>query len=407
MTQDSDRSLEIVILLIFGTFTLIFGVLLFKIQDGSLPYNSNSAFGLFLVLLAFQVITMGKTPYGDFRRSWALVIIGIVAAFVGMSACFLPGFYPDAARILTGVILLTGGLTLLLQLLLSERRARLWIRIGGLLIHLTIACALVYALTALAGLITLVSGLTTLTQTGIILIVYGASFFYLAACLRGIPAENRPETAQLASEAQPNERSGLFREVSLSLSEAILVLMGILLTFFGLLLFPVNLGLLAFSPDGQLGLLLTLMAIQAMALGDTPFGQFRRSPFIIIVGFIFAALGIVSSIVPGLLTGMIAILVGLLNLVSGGTSLIKRFLPKPQETAAPSPAPVAVPPDVQKLIATQTAASCFALGFGVSTLLPGLVPGPVMAAILVVFGLLMFRLVILLRKLAKLQSTLA
>ena len=59
------------------------------------------------------------------------------------------------------------------------------------------------------------------------------------------------------------------------------------------MLFPVNLGMLAFSPDGQLGVLLTIMAIQMMALGDTLVGQFKRSLLMVIVGIVFAALGVV------------------------------------------------------------------------------------------------------------------
>jgi len=93
--------------------------------------------------------------------------------------------------------------------------------------------------------------------------------------------------------------------------------LGILLTVLGLLLFPVNLGIIAFSPDGQLGLLLTVTAIQMMALGETPLGQFKRSWIMVMIGLLFAGLGVVSSIVPGLLTGMLQILLGLLNLTGG------------------------------------------------------------------------------------------
>jgi hypothetical protein len=419
MTQDSDRSLEIVVLLIFGTFMLIFGVLLFKIQDGSLPYNSNGAYGLSLVLQAFLVIAMGRTPFGDFRRSWVLVIAGICVAVFGMSVCLLPGFFPDVPRVLTGVILLAGGVTLLLQLLISEKKAWLWTSIGGVLLNLTIACALVYALTAFVGLMTLAPDVQSLRPTAIILLFYAASLFYLAVSLRLIPTADSPQAARLVPDTAQTERSGLFGEASLPLSQACLVLTATLLTLFGLLL--VLFILLAssgvgeragFSPaslssEGELGLMLVVMAIQAMCLGSTPLGDFKLSPIITIVGLAFAAMGIVASITPGLLTGVITILIGVLNIIQGGTSLIKRFLPGPQETEAPSAAPVAVPPEFQKLMATQTVISCLALAFGASMLFPGVIPGFLMPVVLVLFGLLMFRLVLLLRKLAALQPALA
>jgi hypothetical protein len=65
---ESDLSLEVVILLILGVFMFLFGLLLFKINTGELPYTPDSTYGLFLVIVSFQVITMGKTPFGDLRR---------------------------------------------------------------------------------------------------------------------------------------------------------------------------------------------------------------------------------------------------------------------------------------------------------------------------------------------------
>ncbi|MDD4455588.1 MAG: hypothetical protein PHI67_09815, partial [Candidatus Methanomethylophilaceae archaeon] len=86
---DSDLSLEVVILLVFGVFMLLFGLLLFRIHTGELPYAPDSTYGLFLVIVSFQLITMGKTPFGDLRRSWAVILIGVCTAVIGMVACFV------------------------------------------------------------------------------------------------------------------------------------------------------------------------------------------------------------------------------------------------------------------------------------------------------------------------------
>lgn len=40
--EDSDLSLEVVILLIFGVFMCLFGLLLFSIHSGELPYTPDS-----------------------------------------------------------------------------------------------------------------------------------------------------------------------------------------------------------------------------------------------------------------------------------------------------------------------------------------------------------------------------
>jgi uncharacterized membrane protein HdeD (DUF308 family) len=391
MKDDTDLSLEVVILLILGIFMLGLGFLLFKIHAGKLSYNPDSTYGLFLVIVSFQVITMGKTPLGDLRRSWALITIGICTAIFGMFTCFIPGYVTRFARIFVGIVLFVGGLTLFVQLFFTEKKARTWMTIGGTLQQLTIACALTYVLTIFTGVITLFPGITTDIQTAVLLIAYGLSIFYLSWCIWKVGRLYPPISVTENSDAAvSNGRLYFFREASLPLSTAIVIILGIMLTILGLLLFPVNLGVIAFSPDGQLGLLLTVTSIQMMSLGETPLGQFKRSRLIIMIGLLFAALGVVSSIVPGLLTGMIRILLGLLNLAGGAVSLIKRYLPMLLEIDTPGGAPGIVSPNVKKLAATQTTLNCVQIAFGASTLVPGVVPGLLMAGILVINGLLLF-----------------
>jgi hypothetical protein len=139
MTDDTDLSLEGVILLVLGIFMLLFGFLLFKSHAGSLSYNPDSTYGLFLVIVSFQVITMGKTPFGDLRRSWALITIGICTAIFGMFACFVPGYITGLARIFVGIVLFGGGITLFAQLFIAQEKARMWMTIGGTLRQLTVS----------------------------------------------------------------------------------------------------------------------------------------------------------------------------------------------------------------------------------------------------------------------------
>ena len=192
--------------------------------------------------------------------------------------------------------------------------------------------------------------------------------------------------------------TGLFREVSLPLPVAIVLPVAVLLVLLGLLLFPVNQGMLPFSPDGQLGLLLVIMAIQMLALGDTPVGQYRRSRLLMATGIAFAAMGAVSCIVPGLLTGVIQILLGLLNITGGAVLLTKRFIPMLHDFRNPPTEPVALPPILKQLLATQTVLNVVSITFGITMLVPGLAPGTAIAAIVVLNGLLLFVLVSILLK---------
>ncbi len=224
MREESDLSLEVVVLLIFGVFWLLFGLLLFKIYTGDLPYNLDSTYGLFLVIVSFQMITMGKTPFGDLRRSWGLVVIGMGTAILGIATCFIPGYFTKFVSTLVGMVLFAGGIALFLQLCISERKARTWIKIAGILRQLTIACALVYALSIISGLITLSPGLRADPWTAIVVMFYGMSFFYLAWCIWKVARTYPPEkpddsatTIRSSDRADSQGRFSLFREASLPL----------------------------------------------------------------------------------------------------------------------------------------------------------------------------------------------
>ncbi len=404
LTGESDLTIEVVILLIFGIFMLIFGLLLFQIHTGALPYAPDSTYGLFVLLMAFQIVTMGKTPFGDLKRSWLLILIGIIVAILGMAAAFVPGYLSEHIRLIVGGVLFLGGAALFLQLFVREDKARTWRHVSGVLQHLILACGLVYVISCICGLITLFPGVTTDHQTAIILILFALSFFYLAWCIQNV-ARQYPSKTQSPdiepAEHRAEKTKGLWlvlKESSISLSLGVLLLVATLLTLLGIILIPVNLGTLPFSQDGLLGMLLVVFAIQMMALGETPVGAYKRSWLMTIFGMTFATLGIVSCVVPGLLTGFLQILLGLLNIIGGVVLLIGRYYPVLQAMRNPPDHPVDQPPILKKMNITQTILNFVSIAFGISMLIPGIMPGLINAVIIVINGLLLFVLAGFIRK---------
>ena len=63
----------------------------------------------------------------------------------------------------------------------------------------------------------------------------------------------------------------------------------------GVLLIPVNLGLLPFAPSSQLGLLLVIFSMQMMLLGETPVGTFSRSHLVWVDGLL-GAMGVMYTV---------------------------------------------------------------------------------------------------------------
>jgi len=254
------------------------------------------------------------------------------------------------------------------------------------------------------GLLTLLPGITTDTETAVLLIIYGISIFYLAWCIHKVtqiyPSEKSPELDISTSKGGLR----LLQEASLPLSLAVLIMLGVLLILLGVLLFPINLGIVPFSPDGELGLLLVILAIQMTALGETPMGGYKRSWLLVSIGILFATIGAFSCIVPGILTGMLQIFLGILNILGGVILLLKRFLPILQGIRNPPSEPVALDPTVKRLMVTQTVLNFVSIAFGLSMLLPGLIPSQIVPEIVIINGIILFILGYFLQQVNKIEE---
>jgi len=156
------------------------------------------------------------------------------------------------------------------------------------------------------------------------------------------------------------------------------------------------------APSSAVGFTINhIAAVFLPALGGYLWMLNYRIPFLM-----GAALGVVSCIVPSMLIGMIQVLLGLLNIIGGAVSLIKRFFPILHEIRTPSAAPATVTPIILKrLMATQTMLNFVTIAFGISMLMPGLVSGLVVAGILVINGLLLFILVSFLQEETGMQAS--
>ncbi len=387
--QDSRLSLEVVILLIGSMTMLILGILLFPVHAGILPYYEEGLFGLLLFVFALQTITLGKTPFGDAPRSWLLIIAGAVTAAIGIVTCFIPHAMGSVSRILLIICFGLGGFFLLLQLFLSKSKFPAWRKFRGIFRHLTISCALVYTLSIVISAILYQPERVTTPQAAAAALVFGLAILYLSLSLQKIhsayPDSNKSTGIQ---------KTGLLATADVSIDNVILLVLGLFMLILGILLIPVNLGLLPFSGSAQLGLMMVIFAVQMIAFGNTPLGPFPRSRLMVIFGLAFAALGIASCIIPGILVALLTALIGLLNLVGGFAAIVKIVIPAFKAPESDEPAP-----GIQVRITTATLAmNVLAILFGTSMLIPGIFPGLVLGVVLAANGCVLLFLVYLLVK---------
>ena len=113
MREEADLSIEVVLLLVVGLFFFLLGLLLIGAFAGALLYSEDGTGWFILVLVSLYTITMGKTPLGDVRRSWFVVIIGVILGVLGTLSIFFPGGALSAlVRILAALALAIGGIVL-------------------------------------------------------------------------------------------------------------------------------------------------------------------------------------------------------------------------------------------------------------------------------------------------------
>ncbi|OPY65454.1 MAG: hypothetical protein A4E57_03184 [Syntrophorhabdaceae bacterium PtaU1.Bin034] len=178
--KKADLPLEVVILLIAGLIMLITGIFLFPVSAGALPYYENGLYGLLLVMFALQIITLGKTPFGDMGKSKLLLAVGVVIAAVGIVTCFVPDILVQLPRILLFLCFGPGGLALLLQMCFARDKLRAWLKYGGIfprswlmiafgllfaalgIVSCIIPGVLVLQLTVLVGVLNILGGVITL-----------------------------------------------------------------------------------------------------------------------------------------------------------------------------------------------------------------------------------------------------
>jgi len=387
LLKEAGLPLEVVILIIGGMALLISGILLFPVHYGLIPYYENGLFGLLIIVFSLQMMMLGKTPFGDISMSIPLFVTGVFIAVVGMVTSFIPSVSPFP-RILLFISFGPGGLFLFLKMCLEKERLRSWAAKGGIFWHLIHGCALTYVFSMLTGVILLQQGLFSTPVIGVILCLFGMAILYLSGVLWKIygryPVKIKPEST-----------------IVISTDQAMLILMGVFMVILGILLVPVSLGLLPFSKSAQLGLLMVIFAFQMLASGGTPIGAFPRSWLIIAFGLFFAALGIVSCIIPDILLSPLTILVGVLNIAGGIISIIKIGM---QRLLQKEGIALSIPPILIHLSVTQLILNLLGIMFGVSMLIPNLIHGLAIGVILAANGCVLLYLLSILVKLDKMRA---
>ena len=389
-SKRADIPSDLVILLIAGLTMVIAGLLLFAVYSGKVPYYENGLYGLLIFIYALQITVLGKTPFGGIsQRTLPVLMLGIIIACIGIVTCFVPDLLKSIPRAMLFMCFGPGGMILLLQMLFSKDKFPLWKKKGGILMKLAVNCAALYSLSIVISILLLDKDFIPESLTAFSVLLYGLLILSLTAVLYTVYA--------LYPAAAKRPPGG----ISLSDERAVILITGIFMVLLGLLLIPVTFGLLPFSGSAQLGLLVVIMSIQMTAFGNTPLRSFTRTWPLVFLGLLFASMGIISCIVPGIMLPWLTLIIAFLNIGGGAIPLVKMltslFSGEQKKTAQ-------MPPVITKLLITQTTLNTLSIIFGTSMLIRNLIPGPVIGIVLTANGAVLLYLLSLLSKIDMLNE---
>ncbi|NCC96679.1 MAG: hypothetical protein EOM02_07540 [Synergistales bacterium] len=355
---------EPVMLAMAGVASITASALMLPISEGSLDYYENGLLGLILFFIAVQMVILGKGPFGDVRRNGRSIATGVFIGALGIVTCFIPDLLGPLPKVAISVCLGVGGAVMLVRLCIDRERLKLWIDLGGVFRRLPLFCGSVYSISMLLGFSVLSGKAVPYGLYVALLGVYGLSLIALSSALVRVYRDHPP-----IMEVSPED--------PLDPPKAMMLLVGVFMVLLGLLLMPVSLGLLPFSSGAQLGLLMSIFAVQILAFGNTPVGAYTRSPAMVTLGLMCAVFGTASCMVPDLLVAFLVPTVGVLNLLGGAIGMARLWKSRRDGPYIPI---------LRKLRAVQVAVNLFSVLFGTSMLVSGLLPGTVIGVILALNG---------------------
>lgn len=385
--QKKDIPITPLFMLLFGVFTLVEGILLVPIIMGYLPYDDAAARGMFLVVFAIMIAFLGVTPIGTFRHSWPLFFVGLALSLLGVLSFLIPTTFDNAAGVALGVILLSMGFVRLPFYLAKKSQ-----EFSALPPVYTVFYYFMHLICVILGLSILLPEAFPRILSAILLIVLGAAQLTLGVISLRIETV-RPGTIPSATRLD-NQKSS---SVDIPLKNMIMLLLGVIMILMAAILFLGGIGIVVVDSSASSALFLFIIAMQIMLVGDTPVKSFAPSWPLVVLGILLATLSMVAAVVPGMLDSALGTAMGCTNLLSavfGCARMWKLF----KATSGHRPRVV------METIVTGLALYLLLFVFGINLLFPGLIPGIVMLAVMVFAGVMMIRLVFLMRRIDALTS---
>lgn len=366
----------------FGCFSVIYGVLLIPITNGSLHSDSEAATAMFVVVFAIMIGFLGLTPVGAFGESRLFFLVGLALALFGSVAFVSPGTLHQAMSYVLATMLLALGIIRLPVFLHGLRRNPSSIPAGY-----SMPYVIMHLLCLLLGLHIVFDWpnrwlIPLLIALGVCQWVLGVQ----AARLGPLVPEAPVEVA----------RHPLLGRMRMSMRSQLMLLLAITMLFMAVMVVLAIARIVPYEGKRMSIGFVFIMAMQIMLVGSTPVHNFAPSWPLAILGMVLASAAMVASILPGLIDSALVITIGIGNLLTAGFGFVQLVAVSRRARKMPD---IPARRTVWEVVAISTATYLLLIVFGFNLLVPGVVPKLVVLGVLVAAGVLLAWLSTMLDKL--------
>lgn len=310
----------------------------------------NSVEGPLILLISLRIMS-GDTPFGTFRCSIHLTILGSVGIVISIFDMILPYAFTDLIQAITMVILAIYSAMCFIWAIKGRESNGVILRslcmIFGLL--------LIFIIFDMANIFEFQNCL----PYSIIMIAMGLTMMGMAYMRNNFPTHDENE----------------FPIVSLTLFFTGVVM---LCNVIAIVITMVTDGDIKVSLRGMMAVFLMILSLRLISEGDSPFGKIGRSNLAVIAGIICMTISMIAVIVPSdTLHSAMSYALGILNLVEG-IRLLRMLLMKQKE--------------IQKVKIRMVITSVTAILFAINLLIPGFIDRTMLLFTMVLMSLTMMSL---------------
>lgn len=347
LMRTSSVPSEQILMYLMGLLFLVAGIYSLYLYYGPRE-DMGSVEGILILLISLRIMS-GDTPFGKFRRSIILSILGSIGIIVGIFDLLLPYTLKDLIEVLTVGILVIYTAMCFIWAIKGRNENGMALRslcgLFGILMIFTIL------------LIVDLFGPDEYLISGIVMLAMGITMTLMAYLRTDFPTHDGNE----------------FPIASLTM------------LFSGIVMLCEVIAILLMMKEGDelsmrgtMAVFLMILALRLISAGDTPLGKTDRTSLVIVVGMICMTIAMVAVIIPShTLYLLMAYALGLLNLTEG-LRLIRMLLKKDEH--------------MEKVKIRVWISSLTMMLFGINALMPGIFSGTMMLFTMALMSLTMISL---------------